>query len=92
MSMIFMLTPKQWEDLVQRMFGEGVERPRLHSDAEGIGVTGTTQDMILWLTHVAELIEETHTLSVMQHLRYLVDQMEHKDADVWWLFNVHVTE
>lgn len=94
MSMIFMLSPKQWEDLIQRMHGEGVQRPALHSDAEGIGISGTMTDMILWLTHIAELVENEDKpgLPAMQHLRYLVDQVEHKGANDWWLYNVHVTE
>lgn len=87
MSTIFILTSLQWEDLVQRMHSEGVLRPALYRDDTGvIGVAGRVEDMILFLSHVAELVENSdHSpIGAMEHLRYFVDEVELRD-ETWWL-------
>lgn len=88
MPTMFTLTSPQWEDLGKRMYGEGVLHPALHRDNDtgAIGVSGQVEDMVLFLSHVAELIEDSdHSpVSAMERLRYFVDQVELRDH-IWWL-------
>lgn len=97
MSMIFILTVEQWEDLVRRMHGEGVPAERLKPTLDGrrgIAMAGTVQDMILWLTHVAALIEDTAPVlpPALEHVRYLADQIRWDGSETWYLPNVSVKE
>lgn len=91
MSTIFVMTSQQWEDLAQRMHGEDIMRPALHRDSTGIiGMSSRqTSDLVLWLSHVAELVEDSdhwaeNPIDAMHHLRYFADQVEYRD-DTWWL-------
>lgn len=88
MSVVFTLTESTWSDLISRMHGEGILCASLYIDEDTtvVGVAGQTSDMILFLSHVAALIEEANTSSVtaMEHLRYFADQVRLRDH-IWWL-------
>lgn len=86
MATTFTLTEAQWQDLVRRMYGEAALEAALdRGNVHGVGITGSIQDMVLFLSHIAEVIEaqDGNLMPAILHLRYLADRVVQVGETEW---------
>lgn len=83
------LTKEQWDQVLDRMHGEGVVGKDIRSDYPNgssgkvcVAVTGSISDAILLLTHIAGVVRSE--VAAVEEVRFLADRLRFScSRDTW---------